>query len=363
MSRVLLITVALLTAAPPRLDAQDTLMARLRTRADSLLRSWREAEALAGLADSLERERATAGRDTIAVGSMRIIANHSPLPLRAAAERAWPAIDSLYGAAAVDLVRQPYIIRAIDPDTAVRRADLYVGVELPWDLDVEAMTTFFLTTVAPPRFDPALSQWLGTGLRPTVRVQDERRDVFLQLVTAPSEAVRACFLGDVGRCRDVLELGDTTALLERWYVTPAEREALVTRSFTFFFERGPTAASLKRCRQHDDDACTTLLRSLPSGTLPRPLPAAARLALVREALQLGGRDAYARLVANPAAPLHERLAGAATVDIDALVARWHSSVIAARPARLTLPWWAAAAALGWTAVFGFCAVRSTRWRL
>ena len=37
-------------------------------------------------------------RDTIAVGALRIVTDPSPLPVRAAAERAWPVLDSLYGA-------------------------------------------------------------------------------------------------------------------------------------------------------------------------------------------------------------------------------------------------------------------------
>jgi len=153
MSRVLgLLFGASLLASPLR--GQDSLMVRLRHRADSLLGTWREAQLLADVADSLERVRATAGSDTIAVGGLRIIVNPSPLPLREAAERAWPAIDSLYGSAAEDLAQHPYIIRAVDPDTAVRRTVLHVGFELAWDLDVRATTTVLLTTVTPPLSTP-----------------------------------------------------------------------------------------------------------------------------------------------------------------------------------------------------------------
>jgi len=362
MSRVLgLLFGASLLASPLR--GQDSLMVRLRHRADSLLGTWREAQLLADVADSLERVRATAGSDTIAVGGLRIIVNPSPLPLREAAERAWPAIDSLYGSAAEDLAQHPYIIRAVDPDTAVRRTVLHVGFELAWDLDVRATTTVLLTTVTPPHFDPALADWLGAALRPTLGPRDEPAAVFVQLVTAPSEAVRGCFLGDIPRCKDVLQVGDSTGLLERWYVTPVEREALVTEAFSDYFARGATAPSLQRCHQHHDDACTALLQSLPPGTLPRPLAHPARMLLVREALRAGGREAYRRLVARPGTSIGERLSSAAGLDIDSLVVRWRSVVLAARPRPLTLPWWASFAAIGWTAFFGLCALRSSRWRL
>src|SRR3989442_10464476 len=39
---------------------------------------------------------------------------------------------------------------AVDPDTAVRRTVLHVGVEVPWDLDVRATTMVLLTTVTAP---------------------------------------------------------------------------------------------------------------------------------------------------------------------------------------------------------------------
>ena len=362
MSRVLaLVSAASLLAAP--LQSQDSLVARERRRADSLLSTWREAQRLADVADSLERARATAGSDTIAVGGLRIIVNPSSLPLREAAERAWPVIDSLYGSAAEDLPRYPYIFRAVDPDSGVRRAVLHVGVELPWDLDLRATSMVLLTTVTPPDFDPALADWLGAALRPALRPQDERAAVFVQLVTAPSEAVRACFLGDIARCQGVLQIGDSTGSLERLYATPAEREALVTGPFGDYFARGATALTLQNCRQHRVDACTALLRSLPPGSLPRPLAPAARMLLVRVALHAGGRDAYRRLVARPSATIGERLLSAAGMDFDSLVARWRNDALAARPKPLTLSWWASFAAIGWTAFFGFCALRSSRWRL
>ena len=362
MSRVLGVVLSVSVLASP-LHTQDSLMARVRRQADSLLDAWRDAQRLAALADSLEQVRATAGADTIAVGGLRIIVNPSPLPLGEAAARAWPVIDSLYGSAAEDLPRYPYIFRAVDPDSSVRRTVLHVGVEVPWDLDVRASTNLLLTTVTAPSFDAALADWLGSALRPTLQPEDEGAAVFIELVTAPSTAVRRCLLGDIVRCKDVLQIGDSTGLLARWYVTPAEREALVSGMFGDYFARGGTAPSLQKCRQHLDDACTALLQSLPPGSLPRLLAPAARTLLVREALSVGGRDAYRRLVAQPEASIDTRLSKAAGMNIDSLVVRWRERVLAARPVPLTLPWWASVAAIWWTAFFGFCALRSSRWRL
>ena len=344
-------------------QAQDTVLTRLRHRADSLLALWRDASELANVADSLERERATAGRDTIAYRGLRIIANPSPLPLRAAAEQAWPVIAALYGSWSAELARHPYIIRAVDPDPRVRRPVLHVGLEVPWDLDVPATTNVLIASVPVPALDRALSRWLNGALRPSPRAQRERTEVYLQLVTAPSTAVRACFLGAIDRCRDVLELRDSMDVIQAWYGTPAERRALVLQGFGDYFARGATAPALHQCRAEDDAACTTLLRSLRAGTLPRPLGFAARATLVREALAAGGPDAYRRLVGDTAASIATRLARASGQPVDTLVAHWLATVVSARPARLTMPWWAVIAACGWTAIFGCCALRSSRWRL
>jgi len=361
MSRTLA-SVLFLWMLVPHAWAQDTVVMRLRSRADSLLRAWHEAQAIASVADSLERERATAGRDTIAVGHLRIIANRSPLPLRKAAERAWPAIDSLYGSAAADLIQYPYIIRAVDPDTTVPRSVFHVGLEVPWDLDLQWTTTLLLSNVPGPPLDRPLADWLGAPLRPALDPAEERRAVYLQLVTAPSQAVRACLLGVLARCADVLALGDTSGLLERWYPSPPERRALVTESFGDFFNHGATAQSFQACLALSDAACTGLLRTLPPGTLPRPLAYAARATIVREAVRLGGRDSYRRLLESDV-QIGGRLAAAAGIGVDSLVGAWRNAIVAARPTAVALPWWAVGAAFGWLAFFGACGMRSSRWRV
>ncbi len=362
MSRAACGLLAALTAWAGPSSAQDTLVSRLRTRADSLVREWRQASAFADLIDSLERERAGVGRDTIAVGSLRIVTNPSPLPIREAAARAWPVIDSLYGTAAADLIRQPYIIRAVDPDTAVRRSVFHVGMEVPWDLDEASLVTLLLSNVPIARPDPALADWLGTSLRPPLRARQDRAAVYVQLVTAPSQAARGCFLGEVARCEDALGLGDAASALERWYPSAGERRALVTRSFAEYFNHGASVGSFHACVAGNDSDCAELLRSLPGSALPRPLGYDARGTLVHLALRLGGRDAYRRLLANPAAPIADRLAAAAGEPVDSLVARWRAQVIASRPATVLLPAWGFAVALGWTALFAVCGLRSSRWR-
>jgi hypothetical protein len=344
------------------LAPQDTGLARLRHRADSLAREWRQANAIADLVDSLERERAGAGRDTIAVGALRIVANPSPLPLREAAQGAWPVIDSLYGTAAANLVAHPYIIHAFDPDTNVRRGVLHVGMEIPWNMSTAALTMLLVSNVPIAQPDPALQLWLGGSVRPSVRTEQDRSGVYVQLVTAPSQAARACFLGQVPSCATALDL-EGSAALEAWYPSAAERRSLVTTDFADFFNHGANAAAYRGCAAGGDSACTGLLRSLPSGALPRPLGFDARATLVHLALRLGGRDAYRRLLADPAATLGARLSAAAGLGRDSLVARWRAAILAARPAPVVMPLWACFVALSWMAIFAGCGLRSSRWRV
>jgi hypothetical protein len=89
----------------------------------------------------------------------------------------------------------------------------------------------------------------------------------------------------------------------------------------------------------------------------------ARATLAHFALRLGGRDAYHRLLASSTMPMADRLAVAAGTSLDSLVARWRAQVIASRPATVLLPTWAFAVALGWTAFFAICGLRSSRWRV
>jgi len=352
----------LLLLLAPALSAQDSALAKLQRRADSLAREWRQATAIADLADSLEHERAVTGRDTIAVGALRIVVNPSPLPLRESAARAWPVIDSFYGTAAQDLAQRPYIIRAFDPDTTVPRSRLHVGMEVPWNVNEEWLVLLLIANVPVVPPDSAMQSWLGGSVRPSIREEQDRAAVYVQLVTAPSQAARSCFQGSLESCATALGLGKSTTL-EAWYPSAAERRSLVMTSFTDYFDHGATVGAFRACAAGSDSACTGLLQALPKGSLPRPLGADARATLVYLALHLGGREAYHRLLAGRDAPVGARLACGAGVGEDSLLARWRAQVIASRPRAVALPPWAFLFALGWVVVFAGCGLRSSRWRL
>jgi hypothetical protein len=336
---------------------------RLEARADSLAREWRSATAVADAIDSLERAREFAGHDTIRVGALTIVTNASPLPLRGAAARAWPLIDSVYGDAARQLQERPYIIVPVNPDTAIERPLWHNGTEIPWDQDVVSLTLLLLATVPIAPADTALQAWLGGPVRPLIHADLERADVYVRLVTAPSEASRRCLIGDIGACRDALDLLGRGDRLARWYPSARERRALLKTFTPYYFDRGTQQPMLRACAAGSDSACTELLRSLPPGALPPPLTYDARATLVGDALRLGGRAAYRRLMASAGLPIADRLAAAGGMGIDSLLARWRAEILAARPVPVSLPPRGVWLALGWTILFAVCGLRSSRWRV
>lgn len=346
-----------------QLAAQATVIDRLQRRTDSLAIEWRTANAIAAVADSLERERAVSLRDTIAVGALRIIANRSPLPLREAAERAWPVVDDLYGSSAQALVKRPYYILAIDPDTAATRPAIRVRFVVPWNLGVGDLSALLLANVPVEPADATLQSWLGGPLRPRIEANRDFARVYVQLVTAPSASARHCFVGDIRSCRSILGLDSSPDSFMRWYSSPNERRAVVRRSFTEYFNRPATAGTWRACIAGADSACIQLLRALPANTIPPPLGIDARRLVAHTALRVGRPESYRRLLVDSNLALDGRLSRAAGIDVDTVVARWRADVIGSRPTPVSLSLAGAAAAVGWILVLGGCAVRSSRWRV
>src|SRR2546421_6164452 len=183
---------ALLAASVGTLSAQD--VPRLQARADSLLREWRRANALADMVDSLNHTRAAGGTDTISVGALRIVRTPSTARLREAAARAWLVIDSLYGSEAQQLAQHPYLIAPYDPDTNSPKPMRRGAIQVPWDQDVASLAMLLLTTVPIGRPDRALQDWLGGSVQPIIHPVQAGAAVYVQLVTAPSQAAPSCFL-------------------------------------------------------------------------------------------------------------------------------------------------------------------------
>jgi hypothetical protein len=336
-----------------------TQIPELRARADSLLTEWRQAKAFADLQDSLRLARERGGRDTIRVGALVYLVNRSPLPLAQAAAIAWPQIERFYGPAARAFAQRPFLIQAVDPDT---NEDVPPGraIKILWNTEVAPLARALVAMADLGPLDPGLSDWLGGVVVPRFDSGPGHAAVYVQLVTAPSQAVQRCYRGDRAACRDALSLSAMTDPASQWY-GPAERRALVLTQYGDFLRRTSHGLAVRSCEQGSNEACLELLRSL--GTLIPPLDYQARLTLLETAVRVGGAETFQRFLATPAGPMGSRLAAAARVSEDSLIARWRSDVLAARPSPVPLPVLGAWVALGWIVVFGTCGLRSSRWRV
>lgn len=334
---------------------------QLEFRADSLARLWDEANALANLADRLAHGEVPSEVDTLKVGSLRIIANRSPLPLEAAAERAWPLIDSLYGSAATMLAQRPYLIHAIDPDSQLHARQTW-GTLIPWDKSITETADLLSVYVPMPTTDPAFKAWSGDVVRPSTRgARQDLEQSYVALVTSHYTVSLDCFLGSIPSCRSLLVLDDPADPI-RVFRTPGERQAAL-KGMTVGYRENELRAVLVPCSAGVDSACVAALRMLSWSRLPPPVARIARETLVRLALRLGGREAYARLMADSTAPMPVRLSSASGLPLDSLLTLWRSSVIAARPKPVALPPFGPLVGLAWATVFGACALRSSRWRV
>lgn len=356
-ARLLMVAVVVL---PIPLPGQE--LSPLRSHADSLLREWREASLFADVQDSLQAAARFSGRDTIRVEQFTIIANPSPLPVRQAATEAWPVIARFYGSATAYLPLHPVLIQAVDPDTAAPPARPIGGSEILWNTDHRQLARLLIGLADLSGLDRDLQDWLGGPLVPAPDSLARRGGVYVELVTAPSLAVRRCFGGDRQGCQDALSATDSAGRLTRWY-GPEERRYLVLTQYRDFLNKGAQAAEFHSCAAGDDAACLGLLESLPPGSLPRPLNYGARYSYLETAVALGGPETISRLLATPPGVMGARLAVAARVSEDSLTARWRADILAARPKPVSLPRMGVWVALAWTAVFMTCGLRSSRWRV
>jgi hypothetical protein len=343
---------------PGAASAQESAALQRRvTRLDALRH---EAAAALARADSARWE----ALDTVRAGSLVIVTRPSDAALvRRAAELAWGSLDSLYGDAARRLETQPMLLsimtrpfRYVAP--GLEHHQRVMAPETATPEDVARQLTLGAAAATRTWTDSAVANWLGPILLPAIHRGAEHARVYVELVTAPSAAVRLCYNGNTAGCRAALGLldgGDAAAL---WY-DAAERRDVVRRTLEarHLSRRPETEACVER---RSDSSCLAVLHAMQ--WFDAPLSAEARHSLARLVLDVGGRAAYTRLLRYRGRPLSERLAFAAGVPRDSLMARWRSSILAARPKPVTITAPGAWTALGWAVVFALLALRSSRWR-
>ena len=355
------------------LSAQATAPAYQR-KADSLLALWDDARTFAniqldlravraqGAATAVRATAATRGLDPIQVGGLMILTNlPKALPFDSAARTAWKVLQRTYGSSAPALTARPLHLRVWYPD---RQSPALPGSRLILGTTSEdGLARMLVGMVGEPPPDSGLKAWLGGGVQAVMDTVAARRTAYVELVRAPSLASRRCLIGDLNACRRALNLGDDSALYLTAY-DASERRALVARV------RAPNMLTPADLQLYDacvdseaDSACVAFLRSLAPAEIPPPLAERPLQELVTVALEAGGPAAYDRLTADPRAPMPARLAAAAGMPVDSLIARWRALLIAARPAPPAPPLGDGLLAVAWVGILGICASRSSRWRV
>lgn len=343
--------------APARAQAADTLVARI----DSLLPQWRRAAEAAERADALrdrQRELETLARvDTVRIGPLRVLA--APEDTAAAREvfaEAWawyaPFVgDSVRGAS------WPLFVFSSSHAAAeiyVRHPRVYLVDVRPWygrrlvRENAQSAIGRALSDAMPAE----LREWAGAS--PPMELRGPSW-VYRELAGTPSRAARLCFEGQTRWCWEAVGVTESEDPWRSWY-TAEERRLLALATHTWNPEG---AARVRACFDGSMEACEAVLER----QTPRvPLSVAARTSLLVHALEAGGEDSYARLLATDASGVRERLARAARMDPDALMTAWRARVLAARPEAgedlARRPW----STLFWVLAFAGLAMGSTRWR-
>lgn len=357
---VLLALLALLVAVSRPARAQEPV---LRTRIARLERELRNAEAAAAIA-AASRSSATASDDTISTGALRVLAPTGvSREARAAVAEAWPLLDATFGVSGDALARHPFTLVGVARPAGT---DSFEGAVHPvftngQETDILQRLLWAAAMVMAKGSDGALANWMQGVLVPIRDPADERRGVYVALVTASSPAARRCYLGDMDACRSVLGFVPVNEAVGDWYDAPRRRQ-IVRDLATLEQIRGASRAYTACVSDRSDGDCLALLRGAPPGAIPPPLPSTARSSLVRTAVQLGGRGAYARLLASTGRPIEQRLAVASGVSGDSVLQAWHAAVLASRPQQVSVEARDAWVALAWGVAFGLLALRSSRWR-
>ena len=290
--------------------------------------------------------------DTVAA----LIGREGGPPLAARVSAHVPVIRPDSARAVFGMLRVVTLVPDTTPRSAPRARRLIMASASSRQLADEL--TGLVEQFAAQDMDSSLAAWLMVGRIPLRPVNgEELGDVYTELATTPSAAIRRCRSGENAACFDVLGLDSLPgSRLLRWY-SPEDYRALL-RTVAPPREDSAGVAAWVRCRErHDDSACITVATALPNDRIPLPLPGTARAILVREALDAGGPGAYGRLV-GASGSVRARLEHAAGQSADRIVARWRRRIEDARPDRMSVRPGLIVASLGWTgALLGLTLLR------
>ena len=307
--RVLALALVSLLPGAVSLAAQDSAatLARMERRLDSLR---------AVMAASDSAAQLMVRTDTVVVGPLRIATTPALRPdIQAAATAAWERLRERFGVglAGAEIPTLPLGSTTDSQPVDTRVEVLARAIERLASLEVWGHQ------------DSALVQWLG-GHLPTDAAATAGDTLLAALVGTPAIPNAACIRGDTAACAVGLGLGQVRHSVEAWYA-PEAWPGLVERDRNSPGSQG--ASERSACvDQGDLSACQAILSQHPP---PPPVPLVGRALLTQLALQSGGPGAFERLVANPEAPLGDRLAVAGRQPLDSLLVRWLGAVRSGSP--------------------------------
>ncbi|HUF26362.1 MAG TPA: hypothetical protein VMM18_05200 [Gemmatimonadaceae bacterium] len=387
--------------APVAPTAEPTAAAQL----DRVTRLARQHELAATLAElALGRQSDVSGLATVTAGSLVVLVDprNRAAAARATAE-AWTDIERAFGDASHGLASRPIVVRygmvgqsataaggasgdvgergdgeprgesgdaddgddTAEADGVANRGNAgYAGKRDPSARSAVSVAavrrdiTRRAATAMREQLDPRLQRWLGT-YDPGALEQRALVRLYEELATAPSRLASDCIGGALDACADALVLRELDRPLYHWY-DARHRRAIAER---WRYRLRPSDPSrYDRCTAGDDAACDAVLATLAREQVIAPLSHQARHALVAIAIEIGGPEAFGHLASSTGRSVEDRLALAAGVPRDSLVAAWRARVLAAQPRAARLQPRLAIPSILTVLCFGFLATRSSRWR-
>lgn len=353
MSRLVALLLVLALAARPA-GAQNV---------QRLERMWREAARASARVDSLARLRVLRSVDTVRAENLVILA---PFALDAVARDVAPSVLAELTRTYGDEIRTPhhrvlrvafYVADGGPPPYGFPQdaTPIPVASTSPNTTIVIGQTLIAIDDQLRKDFDRPLERWLSQGIRtnPSDRASP---DLYEDLVTSLSVLARSCYVGSLSACGSALGVIPLRDVAREAY-DAAGRRALVAAI------PGRGYGPVQNCVQGGQDQdCLRVLEGPDSFFVPPPLFLPSREFLARTALQLGGPQAFHRLLASAGRPLANRLELASGMSLDSLLGRWRASVLASRPASVDLTPAIGWVAFAWALTLGGFVLRSTRWR-
>jgi len=330
-----------------------------------LERMWKDAALASARVDSLARLRAREALDTSRAGNVIVLAPAGLMSAaRDAATTAWEGLYRTFGDEILPARHKPLVTALYQADKGpppygfpTDAAPIPVATGRGAHLLLPQML-FTLTDRLRKDFDRPFEHWLRGAIR-TEPLDHVSPLLFEDLVTSPSPLARACYVGSLDACGSALGLVAPRDPATEWYDAPGRRELVrnlvIPRSGGVWYGQ---------CVEYGvDEACIRVLHGPDSMSVEPPLIFPNRELVVRMALQLGGPEAFHRLLGSAGRPVGQRLELAAGMSLDSLLTRWRQAVLLARPESVDVSAGIGWVALAWALVLSAFVLGSSRWRL